>query len=189
VRLLAVIAVAALLGGCAGTSRHQPPNVFPAAEHQATIARIDAFLPAARAEMQQCQGQDRLLLDSYLSGLRGLRLAPEGAAQTASDTIAWFDKAYHDCRQKMAALQTRLADIDTRCRDAPTRLGMTEAEVLKSCWSAPDHVIRAYSSKHSHDEWVYPGIGQLYFTDGVLTRIHQSGASERYIHRLGKPGP
>jgi hypothetical protein len=189
VRLFAVIAAAALLGGCAGTSRHQPPNLFPAAERGAAIARIDAFLPAARVEAAQCQGPDHLLLDGYLSGLEDMRLAPGGGAQAAGETIERFEAAYRACKQKTAALQATLAEIDARCRAAPTELGMTKAEVLKSCWSAPEHVNRGYSSKHSHEEWVYPGIGELFFTDGVLTIIHKTGVSERYIKRLGRPGP
>jgi hypothetical protein len=185
---IASAAAALLLAGCVGTNRHQPPHVFPAAERAATVAKIDAFLPQAQAEAAQCEGEDRRLLDTYLSGLRGLRLAPDGGAQTARETISLFDKAYRDCRQKMAVLEGRLAGIDARCRDTPTRLGMTAPQVLKSCWGAPDHIDRGRSTKHSHEEWVYPGLGRLYFTNGVLTGIDEAGPSRQYMRQLGKPG-
>jgi hypothetical protein len=71
----------------------------------------------------------------------------------------------------MAALDEKLAEIDRRCESRPTRIGMTAAQVVNSCWGEPAHINRTRSAAHSFEQWVYPEVGYLYLDDGILTTI------------------
>lgn len=51
-------------------------------------------------------------------------------------------------------------------------IGMTPAEVRKSCWGAPRHVNVTGTANHRYEQWVYRG-QYLYFVDGVVTAYQQ----------------
>ena len=66
------------------------------------LALIDGFLPAAEAEAAQCLYRpDRRLLDTYLNGLRTLRMSPAGGADMAARTMGWFEATRQHCRRQM----------------------------------------------------------------------------------------
>jgi hypothetical protein len=99
-RAIAGLTAAMLLAGCAVHAHRTPPPPDPA--HAAMLVQIDKFLPKAQAETAQCRYQpDRRLLDTYLDGLRTLRMSPAGGAELAAETIVWFEQTFRHCRQQM----------------------------------------------------------------------------------------
>jgi hypothetical protein len=77
--------------------------------------------------------------------------------------------------ERAAAYAHRQAVLDASCAKlGKVKLGMTPAEVLKTCWGKPDSVNRTVTATRDHQQWVY-GIRQyLYFDDGVVTAVQQS---------------
>lgn len=54
----------------------------------------------------------------------------------------------------------------------PWWYGMTDAAALK-VWCQPDHIQTTVLFNGTHEQWVYPGRGYLYFDNGRLTAIQR----------------
>ena len=52
------------------------------------------------------------------------------------------------------------------------RIGMTKKEVLKSNWGKPHSINKTTLANGTTEQWVYDFPNYLYFTNGVLTAIH-----------------
>lgn len=75
-----------------------------------------------------------------------------------------------------ARIAKKKADDTAECnrRGAP-RIGMTVAQATATCWGKPDHVNRTSVASGTHDQFVYGSRAYLYFDNGVLTSIQESG--------------
>jgi hypothetical protein len=88
---------------------------------------------------------------------------------------------YAECKT-LASIDARFACYRTVPEPEPTAsrcsrlggisIGMTPAEVRKSCWGAPRRVNVTGTASHRYEQWVYRG-QYLYFTDGVVTAYQQ----------------
>lgn len=50
-------------------------------------------------------------------------------------------------------------------------IGMTEKQVGTGKWGWPNKVNRTINASGKSEQWIYDGIGYLYFTNGILTSI------------------
>jgi hypothetical protein len=135
-----VLAVVILLSGCAA-----PP---PAPEAYATLAQFSARSSLAAAKLKCLDDPRRPEADNWRCILA---LDPnDRAAQLA-----------------LASAERKREAIDKRCV-TPTKIGMTERQAIDSCWGEPDSINTTDTGRHHSAQWVYPGIGYLYFSDGIL---------------------
>jgi hypothetical protein len=92
---------------------------------------------------------------------------------------AWAEVHSQLANRSAEATSQRLAklasDREEYCRahqlKAPSlRIGMSEEDVTKCGWGAPQHVNRNVNGHHVQEQWVYER-GYLYFEDGKLATI------------------
>lgn len=77
-------------------------------------------------------------------------------------------------------LAAERAKIDAECkRVGSPRIGMTIAQVEKTCFGKPERVNRTVTAGHAFDQFVYADGNYLYFTDGVLTSFQQKKRSDQ----------
>lgn len=147
----AVIVGVLLLAGCVSA---QPQSIHP--DVMNTLVRFD-HLAAVNGAKHKCLG-DRALSEAEKWRCI-LRVDP---SDTAAQTLLLQAEKHEQERD------VKFAEIDRRCATKPTRIGMTEKQILTSCWGVPEHVSSTAAAGHRLDQWVYPGVGFLYFRDGVV---------------------
>ncbi|HEX3667365.1 MAG TPA: hypothetical protein VHU23_19240 [Rhizomicrobium sp.] len=95
----------------------------------------------------------------------------EDAAQLSVLGIAWEDPKITATKAKSAEAAAKAA-CDHR---GNVRIGMTQPEVLASCWGVPTKKIKTISAHATREKWVYSDAGAfLYFDNGKLVRIKES---------------
>jgi hypothetical protein len=72
--------------------------------------------------------------------------------------------------REQAEKQKALAEKQDCDRRGGVKIGMSDAQVLKSCWGKPKSVNETITAHGAHQQWVYGG-GYLYLDDGVVTSI------------------
>ena len=93
-----------------------------------------------------------------------------------SDAPSLYGIAWEDPKITAAKLKTAEAAAKAECkRRGSVRLGMSEAQVLASCFGSPTGKITTITAHAVRDKWVYGDEGALlYFDNGKLVRIRMT---------------
>ncbi len=165
------LAAGMLLVSCASATTSVPQDQLQTSVER-MIAQAEEFIPQWEGASAQCTDDfDRILLNADVERVRSY----VDLARKSGDLADWvgmlgraelsFVHDFGKCKEKMAKM--------TRCQRMPTRIGLTAAQARTSCWGEPEYINRTQTASHVREQWVYPGVGYLYFDNGILTTIQE----------------
>lgn len=126
------------------------------------IALVVASTFNVHAETQQCKSYSTLL-EQQANGGQGFKpfvqVGPDGNDILINNIEAAIEITKVNCEQSKLP--------------AP-KLGMTMKQVVeKTSWGSPDRIHSTNSVYGKREQWVYEGVGYLYFEHGKLTSIQR----------------
>jgi hypothetical protein len=96
----------------------------------------------------------------------------EAGCQNFRDSLRYLKS--HRAEQKRLKKMSPAARAYQECHSGNNLdIGMSQRQVINSCWGRPSDASRYTSASGVHESWTYSSGQVLYFSDGRLVGIHE----------------
>ena len=138
---------------------------------EAERMRVEAKYQAEQMKAEAERQAEKMKAEAERMRVEAERMRVEAESKAEQMKAEAESKAEQMKAEAESKAEQMKAEAESKAKGG-VRIGMTKKEVLKSNWGKPHSINKTTLANGTTEQWVYDFPNYLYFTNGVLTAIH-----------------